>query len=65
MDNVIDYVSRVIKVMDSSNSWDMEFGEERTLYLKFDEQIEVSSFIVMVRNIQSIKVTLVLLDDNT
>ena len=50
--------------MDSTLHWDMGFSEERKLYLEFDE-IEVASFIVMVRNIQSIKVTLVLLDDNS
>ena len=59
---MIDIVSRVIKVMDSSNSWDFELGEERTLCLTFDE-IEVASFIVMVRNMQSIKITLAVLDD--
>ena len=63
MDNMIDFASKAIKVMDSSNSWDMQFGEERTLCLSFDE-IEVASFVVVVRNMQSIKITLVVLDTN-
>ena len=33
MDNMIDIVSKTIKNMNGSNSWDMELGEERTLCL--------------------------------
>ena len=60
---MIGTISKAIKVMDSTNKMDMEYEEERRMLLTFDE-VEVASFIVMVRNMQSIKITLAVVDDN-